>query len=126
MEEWATEHNHSDATTTVDNSGSIEDAIVREADNAMMRDLGTTEREMLSRLVSDSLHLDVVDDIECSALLAERPSNRGHIEWLFGRGRRRKEATAGNGTPQLLVSENCSHSCRSASMGLTFAARQAG
>ncbi|SDJ61580.1 Formate/nitrite transporter FocA, FNT family [Halovenus aranensis] len=90
LREWASDHELDDATLVVDDGGDIEEAIVSEADDATMVLIGATERGLLSRLVTDSLHLDIVDDVDSSVLLAERPSNRGLRERLFGRGRRRK------------------------------------
>jgi len=57
------------------------------ADNTLVI-IGATEKGLLSRLVSNSLHLDVIHDVDCSVLLAERPSNRSLRDRLFGPGRR--------------------------------------
>jgi len=88
LAEWATEHDLEDVTLTVEEGGDIEEAIVREADDATMLLLGATERGMLSRLVTDSLHLNVVDEVDCSVILAERPHERSLRERLFGGGQR--------------------------------------
>lgn len=91
LTEWATDHELADVTQTVDTSGDIENAIERAAEGNTIVMLGATERGMISRLLSDSLHLKVADEVDASVLLAERPSERSLIERLFGRGRRRKK-----------------------------------
>jgi len=83
LRDWAEAHDLADATITVD-SGDVESAIVRAAADGTMLLLGATEQGLLSRLVQDSLHMDVVDDVDCSVLLAERPSERSLRERLFG------------------------------------------
>ncbi|WP_135828077.1 amino acid permease [Halorussus halobius] len=84
LAEWAAEHGFGDAVLTVDDSGDVEDAIAREAADKTLVVIGATERGLLSRLVSRSLVFDVVDDIDSSVLLAERPSDRSLRERLFG------------------------------------------
>lgn len=91
LTKWATDHELADVTKTVDTSGDIESAIERAAEGNTIVMLGATERGMISRLLSDSLHLKVADEVDASVLLAERPSERSLIERLFGRGRRRKK-----------------------------------
>jgi formate/nitrite transporter FocA (FNT family)/nucleotide-binding universal stress UspA family protein len=90
LREWAAEHDLAGATTTVDDSGDVEAAIERAAGDSNMVLLGATERGLLARLVTNSLHLQVVDEVDASVLLAERPSDRSFVDRLIGRGRREK------------------------------------
>ena len=74
----------------VDDGGDIEAAIEREAADHTLVLIGATERGMIARLVTESLHLDVVNDVNASVVLAERPTERSLRQRLFGRGRREK------------------------------------
>jgi formate/nitrite transporter FocA (FNT family)/nucleotide-binding universal stress UspA family protein len=89
LRDWADDHDLDDVTITVD-AGDVEAAIVRAASDSTMLMLGATEQGMLSRLVQDSLHLDVVNDVDCSVLLAERPSKRSLRERLVGASTRER------------------------------------
>ncbi|UPM45135.1 amino acid permease [Halocatena salina] len=84
LEEWAATHDLTDATLQVE-SGDVETAIEREAADSTMMIIGATERGLLSRLVRGSLVLDVVDDVECSVLLAERPRTKSLVDRLIGK-----------------------------------------
>ncbi|WP_251343614.1 formate/nitrite transporter family protein [Haloplanus halophilus] len=94
LEDWAAEHGLGDATVTVDASGDVEAAIERAAADSTMLLIGATEQGMLSRLVRGSLHLDVVTEVDCTVLLAERPSARSVRDRLFGGATRDRNPAA--------------------------------
>ncbi|QLD86368.1 formate/nitrite transporter family protein [Natronomonas halophila] len=94
IREWAVDRGLSDADIIVDDSGDVEGAIEREAENHTIVALGATEQGLLSRLVTETLHLDVVGEVDCSIMLSERPSERSILERLFGSSHREKPEKA--------------------------------
>ena len=82
--EWADAHGLGDAELLVEATDDVEGAIDAAAADHSMLLVGATRRGLLSRLLSDSLVFDVVDDVDCSVLLAERPAKRSLRERLFG------------------------------------------
>ncbi len=84
LSEWATEHDLDDVAIRIDTSGDVENAIAAAARDHTFLVIGATERGLLSRLVRGSLAYDVVDQVACSVLLAERPTSRSLRERLFG------------------------------------------
>jgi amino acid transporter/nucleotide-binding universal stress UspA family protein len=80
---WAEEHGLEDVEFRVE-TGDVEAAIARAAEDATLVVIGATERGLLSRLVSGSLVLDVVDEVDCSVVLAERSRARSLWQRLFG------------------------------------------
>ncbi len=85
LREWADDHGLSDATIRIDASGDVEAAITAAARDHSLLVIGATERGLLSRLLRGSLAYDVVSEVECSVILAERPTSRSLRERLFGR-----------------------------------------
>jgi nucleotide-binding universal stress UspA family protein len=84
FEQWAEEKNLEDTEIIVDGSGDIEGALAREAENHTLVIVGATERGLLSRLARGTLHFNVVNELEASVLMAERPSSRSIFQLIFG------------------------------------------
>ncbi|MFC7128416.1 amino acid permease [Haloferax chudinovii] len=83
LREWADERGLGDATLTVE-TGDVETAIESHATEASLLVIGATERGLLSRLVRGTVVMDVVDDVECSVLMAEQSRTRSIRKRLFG------------------------------------------
>jgi nucleotide-binding universal stress UspA family protein len=86
LADWAASHDLADATQVVDTSGDVEGAIADRATESSLVVIGATERGLLRRLVLGSLVFDVVDEVDCSVLLAERPTDRSLVARLFSGG----------------------------------------
>jgi len=84
LTKWAASHGLDDADRTIDDSGDVERAIAHEADDSTLVVIGATDRGLLSRLVRGSLHFDVINEVDCSVLLTERPADRTLRERLLG------------------------------------------
>jgi formate/nitrite transporter FocA (FNT family)/nucleotide-binding universal stress UspA family protein len=94
LDAWADEQGFgADVRRTLDTSGDVEAAIEERATESTMLILGATDRGLLFRLVTDSLHFSVAHHVDASVLLAERPSDRSLRDRLFSRGRRSEGET---------------------------------
>ena len=85
LADWAAEHDLEDAEFLVDDSGDVEAAIASEADDHTMLLVGATQQGLLARLLTESLHFDILNSVNASLVLAERATDRSLRERLFGR-----------------------------------------
>ncbi|MFW6437324.1 MAG: formate/nitrite transporter family protein [Halococcoides sp.] len=81
---WAIDHDLEDAHRVVEDGSDVEGAIRTAMGDHTMLLIGATHHGLLSRLVTRSLHMDVVSQVDHSVLMAERPSGRGLLRRLFG------------------------------------------
>ncbi len=83
--DWAAEHDLSDAELLVEEGRDVEGAIEAAAADRTLVLIGATGRGLLSRVVGGSLAFSVLEELDTSVLLAERPAERSLLERLFGR-----------------------------------------
>lgn len=81
---WADERGLGDANRIIDTSGDVEGSIARHAADRSMVIIGATREGLLSRLMRGSLAFEVLNDVDSTVLLAERPQKRSIVERLFG------------------------------------------
>ncbi|KAB1186600.1 MULTISPECIES: amino acid permease [Haloferax] len=83
LEQWVADHELEDVELLVE-TGDVQTAIGNAAAEKSLVIVGATERGLLSRIVGGSLNLSVLDDLDTTVLLAERPRKRSVRERLFG------------------------------------------
>jgi len=83
LENWVAEHDLDEVDLLVE-TGDVETAIGDAATGRTLVIVGATERGLLSRIVGGALTLSVLDDLDTTVLLAERPHSRSIRERLFG------------------------------------------
>jgi amino acid transporter/nucleotide-binding universal stress UspA family protein len=83
LEEWVADHGLNQAELLVE-TGDVEAAIGNAATGRTLVIVGATERGLLSRIVGESLTLSVLDDLDTTVLLAERPHARSLRKRLLG------------------------------------------
>jgi amino acid transporter/nucleotide-binding universal stress UspA family protein len=83
VEGWAADHDLADAELLIE-TGDVETAIGEAAAGRSLVIVGATERGLLARIVGRTLNLSVLEELDTSVLLAERPHRRSIRERLFG------------------------------------------
>jgi len=85
LADWAADHGLEDAELVVRVSGDIEATIESEMEEYTLLLLGASEQGLLSRLVRNTLHMDVINDTGASVIVSERATDRSLWRRLFGR-----------------------------------------
>ncbi len=80
---WAGDHDLAAVDFIIETDGDVEGAVIDHAADHTLVVLGATGRGLLSRLLTDSLHSEIVESVECSVVLAERPAGESLIRRLF-------------------------------------------
>ena len=99
LRSWAADNDLPDAELRVA-TGDVQTRIAEAAADATLLIIGATERGVLSRLVRGSLVLDVLEDVDCSVLLAEKQHERTLRERLFGTTDETEPAAESGVTPE--------------------------
>lgn len=82
--DWAEQHDLERARKVVDIDGDLESSIAEHASEHTAVLIGAVDSGVLSRLARRQLALDVLYDLDCSVIVAERGRKRSLRERLFG------------------------------------------
>ncbi len=85
LAEWAAEHDLEEADRKVVASSSVEATIETVAADHTLVIMGATEQGLLARLVGGGPISGVVETVDCSVVLTERPTSRSLLQRLIGR-----------------------------------------
>lgn len=83
LADWAADHGLEGVDLRTE-TGDVDSAIAEAARDHSLVVIGATERGLLSRVVRGALAMDVVDELDCSVVLAEKARSRSLRERLFG------------------------------------------
>ena len=99
LRSWAVDHDLTDVELRVV-TGDVQERIAEAATDATLLIIGATERGVLSRLVRGSLVLGVLEEVDCSVLLAEKRHERTLRERIFGIAAREETGSETGVTPE--------------------------
>lgn len=106
LADWADSHGIENAELRVETGGDVEGNIESAMEDHTMLILGATREGLISRLLTGSLVFDIVDEVDSSVILAERPSKRSLIERLIGRSYNSSMATVEDSNQESTSGQN--------------------
>jgi nucleotide-binding universal stress UspA family protein len=85
LADWTADHGLVDAEQVVEVSDDVEETIEAKMEEHTLLFVGASEQGLLSRLVRNTLHFDLINETEDSVVIAERATQRSLWRRLFGR-----------------------------------------
>ena len=83
LEDWSQKQGI-EADFVVTASGNVEEAIEKEAEKHTLVIMGASERGLFERLIQGTVVEEVVEDLDCSVIIAEKNRKRTLLEKIFG------------------------------------------